>query len=127
MFDPDSGSLLQDFISPVMVSRENTSVLSVCDYSLLGVATACLLGFTACPDCFLSCHEENDPDLKSGRDFDPHKQVWCTSCREDITDPSFLRVFFCGFRSRFHDFYTTPCPGYISETIRCRKLILGRN
>ena len=49
----------------------------------------------ACPNSFLSCRE-NDPDPKSGQDLDPDKLVWSTSCREDVTDPSFLHVF-CGF------------------------------
>ena len=40
---PDSGSRLQNLISPVRVSLENTPALSVCQYSLSGVATASLL------------------------------------------------------------------------------------
>ena len=36
-------SRLQDLISPVGVSRENAPVLSVSDYGLSGVATACRL------------------------------------------------------------------------------------
>ena len=48
----------------------------------------------AYPDGFPSCFEENDSDPKSGRDLDPDKPVWSTSCREDVTDPSILRTFF---------------------------------
>ena len=44
MYEPNSGSWLQDLISPVGLSLENTPVLSVCQYSLPGVAKACLLG-----------------------------------------------------------------------------------
>ena len=47
----------------------------------------------ACPDSFPSCHEENDPNPKSGRDLDPDKPVWSTSCREYVTDPSFSHAF----------------------------------
>ena len=50
----------------------------------------------ACPSSFLSCCEENDPDLKLDRDLDPDKPVWSMSCRDDITNPSFLCAF-CDF------------------------------
>ena len=43
-------------------------VLLVCQYGLSGLDTACLLGFTACPGSFPSCHGENHPDPKSGRE-----------------------------------------------------------
>ena len=42
---------------------------------------------------FPSCHEENDPDPKSGQDLHPEKPVWSTSCWEDVTDPVFLHTF----------------------------------
>ena len=42
--DSDSGSQIQDLISPVGVSWENVPVLSVCQDSLSGFTTACLLG-----------------------------------------------------------------------------------
>ena len=87
-FDPDSGSRLQDLISPVVVSQGKYSS-------------------PACPGSFLSCHEENGPDSKSGWDVDPDKPVWSTFCREDVTDPSFC-VLFCGFRPRFHYFCNRP-------------------
>ena len=44
----------------------------------------------ACRGSFPSCHEENDPNPKSGRDLDPDKPGYSTSCREDVTDPAFL-------------------------------------
>ena len=56
---------------------------------------ACL--FTASTVRFPSCHEENGPDPKSGRDLDPDKPVCAKSCREDITDPAFSRALFCSF------------------------------
>ena len=74
-----------------MMSWENTPVLPVCDHGLSGVAMACLLGFMAFPDNFLSCHEENDPDSKSGWDLDPDKPVW--SCREDVINQAFCVTF----------------------------------
>ena len=36
---------------------------------------ACLLGVYACSGSFPSCHEENDPDPKSGWDVDPDPRV----------------------------------------------------
>ena len=47
----------------------------------------------ACPDSFLPCREENDPDPESVRYLDPDKLVCFTSCREDVTNPSFLHTF----------------------------------
>ena len=44
--------------SLVLVTRP---VLSVCQYSLLGLDTVCLLGFWACPGRFQSSPEENIP------------------------------------------------------------------
>ena len=44
LFDPDSGSQLQDLFSLVGASMENTPVLSVCHYGLSVLAAACLLG-----------------------------------------------------------------------------------
>ena len=40
-----------------------------------------------------SYHEKSNPDPKSGQDLDPDKPICSTSCREDVTDPSFLRTF----------------------------------
>ena len=50
---------------------ENGPVMSVCHCGLSGFIWLVSNGFAACPGSFLSCHEENDPDLKSGRDLDP--------------------------------------------------------
>ena len=51
----------------------------------------------ACHGSFPSCHEENDPNPKSGRDLDPEKPVCTVSCWGDVSNPAFLRVFFCFF------------------------------
>ena len=42
-FSFDPGSRLQDLISPVMASQENTPVLCVCQDGFSGFGTACLL------------------------------------------------------------------------------------
>ena len=56
-FNPDFGSRLQELINPVRVGQENASVLLVCQYGLLGLATVGLAvrGFTACRGSFPSC------------------------------------------------------------------------
>ena len=62
------------------MNPENASVQSVCQYGLSDVATACLLGFIACPPGFGSCWEENVPDPKSGRGLDPDRLGWSMPC-----------------------------------------------
>ena len=47
----------------------------------------------ACRGSFLSSHEENDRDPRSGRDLDPYKPVCLMSCLEDVRDPAFLHAF----------------------------------
>ena len=47
----------------------------------------------ACCGSFPSCHEENNPDPKSGRDLDPDKPGCTTFCRRDVTDPTFSHTF----------------------------------
>ena len=46
----------------------------------------------ACCGSFSSC-EENDPDPMLGRDLDPDKLIWSTSCQKYVTGPAFLRPF----------------------------------
>ena len=51
----------------------------------------------ACYVSFPSCHDENDPNPKSGQYLDPDKSVCPISCRGDVNDPAFLRPFFVFF------------------------------
>ena len=50
---------------------------------------------------FHFCHEENNPDPKSGQDLDPDKPVFTTSYRGDVIDPAFSHAFMC---------FTSPIP-----------------
>ena len=63
-FDPDSGSRLQDLISPVGMSRENTPVQSACQCVLVwGCYGLSVRGLWFI--LIVSCHEENHPCSKS--------------------------------------------------------------
>ena len=66
-----------------------------------------LLGFIACPGSFPSCHEENDPNPKSGWDLEPDKLVCAVSCW-DISLTQHFCVLFHGFHPNFRTFANDP-------------------
>ena len=79
------------------------SVLSVYQYGLSGLVTACLFGVYVCCGSFLSFQRKNHPDSKSSCDLDPDKPVCSTSCQGDETDPTFVCtiLWICVPDSRF--------------------------
>ena len=58
---------------------------------------------SALPSC-----EENDPNPQSGQDLDPDKLVYAMACRGNVTNPTFLRIFFVVFIPESPSFRTDP-------------------
>ena len=93
-------------IASLVVVIMYISPVFVCQYGLLGLDTAYLLGFRACPGSFLSSPIQNiqtprhvgksctkHPDPKAGRPLDPDKPGCITSCWGGETDPDYSRPF----------------------------------